>query len=63
MPGTIKKSVKLSLVKWLTHVLLVIGDIVDHVLDRILNEFDRSIAFPVAAEPVFALSEGFRFHK
>lgn len=43
--------------------LFVVADIVDHVLNRVLDKFDRAIAFPVAAKPVLALSEGFRFHK
>jgi hypothetical protein len=41
-------------------VFLVVGNIVDHVLDGVLNEFDGAVAFPVATKPVLALSKWFR---
>ena len=40
----------------LTHVVLVVLDVVEHVLYAVFDEFNRSVAFPIAAQPVLALA-------
>ncbi len=40
----------------LTHVVLIVFDVIGHVFNAILNELDGAIALPVAAQPVFAPS-------
>ena len=40
----------------LTHVVLIVFDVVSHIFDAILNELNRPIALPVAAQPVFTPS-------
>ena len=40
----------------LTHVILIVLDVVKHVLNTIFDELDGAVAFPVAAQPVLALS-------
>ena len=40
----------------LTHVILIVLDVVKHILNTIFDELDGAVAFPVAAQPVPALS-------